>query len=118
MRIRTCRSIRKMIVLNAKKIVQSLVSWHSGDIMSHILNPIIRLFPNNARSWEILLWFILAGLFSGRFWIFILQEGYFNPKYLPDFYTSILTGIVTLLIPLLFWLVNGQLPLGNNSPPP
>lgn len=79
--------------------------------MSHFLNPRIKIFRKNARSWEKFLWFILAGLFSGRFWIFIIEAGSFNPKSLSDFYTSILTGFITLLIPLLFWLINGQLPI-------
>jgi len=78
--------------------------------MNHFLTPIISLFPKSAKNWEILLWILLSGLFSGRFWIFCLQIG-FHPKHLAEFYTSILSGIITLLVPLIYWLINGQLPI-------
>lgn len=79
--------------------------------MSQPIDPIIKLFPKNSRSWEIFLWFNFSALFSGKFWIFLITERNFNIKFLPEYYTSILMGIITLLMPLLFWLINGKLPL-------
>ena len=59
---------------------------------------------------EIYVWVFLGFLFSGRLWLLIITEGYFSPKYLPEFYFDILLGIVAVLFPILFHLIFGALP--------
>jgi len=79
--------------------------------MKHTINKIIDFFPKTPKNWEILLWTILSFVFSGDFWIFILKKGYVNSSMIEEFYTSIQFAIITLLIPLIYWLINGRLPL-------
>lgn len=79
--------------------------------MSLFLENITNLFPRKANSWEILLWIVLAVILSGQFWITLFCYGYIDIKDLQRYYTSIVSGVITVLIPLIFWLVNGKLPL-------
>lgn len=79
--------------------------------MSLIVEKIANLFPKKANSWEILLWVVVAVILSGQFWITLFCHGYINIKDLQYFYTSIVSGVITILIPLIFWLANGKLPL-------
>jgi hypothetical protein len=79
--------------------------------MSLSFENITNLFPRKANSWEILLWVVLAIILSGQFWLNFLGYGSISFKDIQQFYTSIIAGVITLLLPLIFWLVNGKLPL-------